>query len=825
MSAMKSQSVLTRRLFQAIVANRPYHSASCPLRTITTTPPNGHSRRHDARQQQRRGLFGIAIGSMRPEHAGSRSGTKNVETALEKLSDYIHAKKTRSRPPPHQELVEALRFFVSARNNADQGLIRNELYLVSETAQYLIQEKWVSDNDAPRTLDATDLLTLMGVLRHPTPGSGLHRNDIQELAAVLNVELNYHDGTAEQGQVLLASALANSGAAEKALRLLQQSKYQDNEAWSHILRGLLMEGHKEQLWPILQSTDFKMSEGTSEVVFSSLIRYASACNDPETAQRVLQIALSRGYQPDVSALVLFLQTCVDSGKVGQGDAAAELLRSELGTAGVPGSLLSWRAAHGASVDELGQAMQVMLNEGADITMAEMNQLVKHAYSAKAAHLAESYIQLAQSVGAVPDALTYALKLDHDLSQGDLAAAREAFEGMSIQDVPDVRLDVPVLNRYIAKLASEDGDYQHINRVVDSLIQTGGILEADTLAALTLLFLQKDETTEVLNLLRPRINLLAGPDRAKIATIFKQYITKPDVKDQNAFRAYDIFRNAFPELPPTEKLPIIDTFFERNRSDLACLVFAHMRSRQGTEARPDDAIYAHMFYGIAKCRDVDGLQQVYNMLKVDVSVEQTTKIRNSMMAAYTACQTPFSAIIDHYWKILDSREGPTLSTFKLALRACEAWVGAGGEEARRIMALMQKWNLIITKDIYECYIGALAGQSQFENVIELIERMEEDIGEAPDAVTIGTFYNTIPWQYRKDEVEAWARKAYPQLWEDLVAMGDEIDEEWEVRYFNVNRDIEIDDELLFGGGQYSPELAASIKLQIPEPVKEEKGYRD
>jgi hypothetical protein len=32
--------------------------------------------------------------------------------------------------------------------------------------------------------------------------------------------------------------------------------------------------------------------------------------------------------------------------------------------------------------------------------------------------------------------------------------------------------------------------------------------------------------------------------------------------------------------------------------------------------------------------------------------------------------------------------------------------------------------------------------------------------------IGLFYNAIPYQYWKDQVEEWARKTYPELWEHL-----------------------------------------------------------
>jgi len=235
------------------------------------------------------------------------------------------------------------------------------------------------------------------------------------------------------------------------------------------------------------------------------------------------------------------------------------------------------------------------------------------------------------------------------------------------------------------------------------------------------------------------------------------------------------------------------------------------------ARPDAAAYQKCFEGIAQNRDIDGLQTIYNMLKLDLSVELTTHIHNGIMLAYIACQMPWQAIIDHFYKIMDSREGPTYSSFEVALRACETWPPYGSFESRKIIAVMQSWNLEITKPLYDTYIGAIAGQCEFEAAVELIENMQRDIGEPPDAFTIGTFYNAIPWQYRKDEVEKWAKLAYPELWTELCTYGEEVDEEFEVKYFKIDRSIDIDDEPLFKDGEWRPEITRARQAEI-EPLR-------
>ena len=36
--------------------------------------------------------------------------------------------------------------------------------------------------------------------------------------------------------------------------------------------------------------------------------------------------------------------------------------------------------------------------------------------------------------------------------------------------------------------------------------------------------------------------------------------------------------------------------------------------------------------------------------------------------------------------------------------------------------------------------------------------------------LGTFYNALPGQNRKDLVEEWARETYPAVWTDLEKLG-------------------------------------------------------
>lgn len=126
-----------------------------------------------------------------------------------------------------------------------------------------------------------------------------------------------------------------------------------------------------------------------------------------------------------------------------------------------------------------------------------------------------------------------------------------------------------------------------------------------------------------------------------------------------------------------------------------------------------------------------LQLVHNMLKLDTEIEPNTRLYNGLMLAYTACGNPSRAL--EFWNdIVHSREGPTYNSIQIALQACEV-ASFGDESARDIWLRLTRFGIKVTKGIYAAYVGALAGQGQLKECIELVEKAEAEIGEKPDAL--------------------------------------------------------------------------------------------
>ncbi|RMZ90382.1 hypothetical protein DV736_g2369, partial [Chaetothyriales sp. CBS 134916] len=735
-------------------------------------------------------MFDIFGDSLRLTES-SKPTPQNIELALTRLVGVMRARRMQTRPPAAADVVAALRFLFAVRAEDPQHLTGTEIALIAEGLAHAQEQGLVLSDSAPVSLARYDLLNIFAALAQSDQGGRLH--------------------------VPYITILARSGSLEEALRLLRtvQGVSQDQlvPAWLAVLKNELRPAAFQKLLDEFHQRVGALSPSAHE----DLVRFAASQGRLGLCKELLDYKFQSREPLTTAALAHILKLCIEKRQRNLASYCAEALlkRADISVSSMA-VLLLWYATESPTTRLLQQKMVELQDRGRTevISIDTFNILLDYAYRTNDGQRAQKYLELANFFGVRPNAASHALRLQYDLSRDDLDAAITAFVDMANDDVPDDRSDVPAMNKLLQKLSfTSEPQYDLIMRIVDRVMDTGADLEAETVAGLCSVFLQQNDSEQLAGLVRYRVDAFSRSERGRIITIFKEFITDPKTADQLAWNTYDMLRNAFPELSVADQLQVMNNFFDRDKPEFATLVFIHMRQRPEPELQPDADSYAQCLFGVARCRDVDGLQLVYNMLKLDQTVEQTTKIRNALMAANAACRMPYSSIIDHWWKILDSGDGPTLSSFLLALRACETWVPFGSLEARRIMALAQSWNLLISKDLYDAYVGAIAGQSEFENAVELIDHMQDDIGEPPDARTIGIFYNAIPWQYRKDEVERWARRSFPALWAELESWGDVIDEEWEVRYFNVDRTIDVDDDLLFPSGHYTHQLAERARLPL------------
>jgi hypothetical protein len=735
---MRSQ--LSRGVFRALLANRPYAFAGCE-KTATQWRAQW-TKLQSCPTLQSRPVFGLSLGSTPRTMLNAQNTPVNVEKALAVLVDLARSRRTRSKLPPQAKIIEAFNFLFQSRFDTPRRFSRNEIYLATEAFKYLQENQRTPAEGVPDVLSDEDIYNALAALALDT-GKERFRSDEKSLAYMMFQEARARsvdeDGAAldedepqgKQVTDIFISVLSSTGGATEARQLLREEGDADATSmtrWVAVLKGLANEGLDKEFWATLEE-----AQGTIGLLdtrsHQELTTHFAAEDNIEATKRMYDTEIDGGSSPTHDCRLTVAEFCVRNNQLGWGSPIFESLLSEHEDERTRDAILVWYAAEGKSADEIAGLVRGRLS------IHNINKLIQYAYSVNDLEAVDAYRDLAKKQNVRPDRQTYLLQMKYELEGGDLPAAIMTYDLVAAEDPSPDLSDMPLLNNLLTAVAfSPRPDFDLAMRIVDSLLDRGAELYAETVSGLCHLFLQRDEFEEAMGILRYRVDSYPTSDRERISEVFRQFILNPGVGDQRAFNAYELWRHAFPETPVEKRLPLMHSFVDRKRPDLACLIFGHMRQREDLPGRPTAEAYAQCFEGIAKCKDVDGLQMVYNMLKLDLEVEQTTRIHNSLMAAYTACGMPFTAIIDHFWKIMDSREGPTLSSFALALRACETWIPQGAQEARRIIALMQSWNLVITKEIYLCYLGALAGQSEFENSIEVIEEMENDMGDKPDAYT-------------------------------------------------------------------------------------------
>jgi hypothetical protein len=121
-----------------------------------------------------------------------------------------------------------------------------------------------------------------------------------------------------------------------------------------------------------------------------------------------------------------------------------------------------------------------------------------------------------------------------------------------------------------------------------------------------------------------------------------------------------------------------------------------------------------------------------MMKMDSSIEPSTRLYNALMLAYTACDEAYRAL--NFWTdITNSIEGPTYNSIEIVFRACEK-KPFGDKPAREIWNKMRRMEIEVTPEVFSAYVGALAGQALLTEVKTLIEGIESDVGFGPDMMT-------------------------------------------------------------------------------------------
>lgn len=513
--------------------------------------------------------------------------------------------------------------------------------------------------------------------------------------------------------------------------------------WTKILLGMAEESNEKGLVETFETAQ-KLGMPYTTSVQNIMVKFFAGIGNTEAVKEWY----SRPLDPwgpkhhRSSTLATILKFCIDKEELGW---CKELFREVL--SGTPDKatwdiVLQWAAGTmGKGVEDVDRMLDVMVrrnpnDESVRPDASTINGLVGLAISLKDPYLAERYITLGIRRGIQPNAETLILQLEYRADAKDLAGAQAVYEALQSEEVVG-NADLPAINKYIRALCGDKvPNYDRITTITTDLDEQKRQLEPDTVSALCMMYLPRNEIPEVLDLLQVQSYAYTIDERARIIDAFMAFILDRNNSTARAWDAYTVVRQIFDEMPTELRTKCMNEFFARGRSDMACYAFGHMRQHDIHSRRPKVETYVQCFEGIARCEDIESLHMVHNMMKMDSSIEPTTKLYNSLMLAYTTCGNADRAL-DFWDDITNSSEGPSYRSLEIVFRACGR-KPFGDIQARQIWSKMRRMEIEVTPDVFASYVGALAGQGKYEEARDMIETMETDLGLKPDLLRCDIF---------------------------------------------------------------------------------------
>ncbi|KAJ5745629.1 hypothetical protein N7520_010811 [Penicillium odoratum] len=704
--------------------------------------------------------------------------TLPTEKGLKPMTDLKRSLGDKSRAPPNHTLVKAFQLFFTSRVETPAVINLFQARLLSITWKHLkAQQSELEESEWQDVFSVENLERMLFVLSEAQclPEA---RDTILKLARFAYLELCADHGfgpnsISRPALLIYIDLMASNGNPEEARHVIMKFGGQFRGAkpspWLSVLKGFALKDDRRQLRKVAQELE-KFGVKFDQASHEELTKLLIAQDLPTAVQTVYECPIAGNLEPSVAAKIAAIQYAILHSEVSWAKPIYESLAQDL-SAETVGITLLWDAAQGSSASSLAEKVKSWAGTNQSLkealTIANVNSLIQYANSLPNPQLATEYAKLAEQWGLTPDEETNMLLLESSVQAGNVEQTLAILEDRIDPSV--LASDhLPLANRLITMLClSEQKDdlFQQISSLLDPLFQENVSLSAKTIAALTRMLLYRHDWEAVSELLRPRLGSLDGEGKGMVRTALTDYIMDMSQTDANVWEVYQLLKLAFSETGVSVRTELMSSFFERKRSDLAFLVFGHMRQAEDLSRRPKPDTYARCFQGLARTADAANLELVHNMLKLDLEVELNTRILNGLMLAYAACEMPDKSM-GIFRQILQSEEGPSQKTIAIFFKMCEKHHN-GVQEAIKMMAKVKKLEITIDRRLYTAYMEAVASQCEFDMATEAIDNMQAEIGVAPTSTTLGLFYNAIPYQYWKDEVEKWAREKYPEQWTHLA----------------------------------------------------------
>lgn len=665
--------------------------------------------------------------------------------------------KIQARAPPAHELVRAWNTFFAYKAAKREAVNNIQAQHALRTFKHLqqndLREGEIMDGAEGYQLGVEDLRTAMATLAvMPNDKTDTHN----ELAKVLHSEIKRRtvgqpDEDSHVDVKYFVTVLTQTGDSTQARVITEEFWQKDREIlersrntqksgrklWHLVMAGFARENNETELLRTVKMAEERgvMYHHPMQEIMTTF--YASR-DDVEATRRWYNRPLAGSSFPTPETVALVLRFCIRNDELEWCKTVFRELLERNPTKAIWDIVFQWAAgALGKGVEDVERMMEVMIRRNQnDETMRPdvetINGLVDLAMSLNEPYLAERYITLGLKSGIRPNAKTFILQMNYRVDAGDLTGAQAAYEGLQSEEITNNE-DLLAINKYVRALCSaKSPNYDLITSITSDLEERHARLEADTVSALCMMHLSRQELHDVVDILQSHTFHYTLEERARIRDAFLAYCLDRKNNNSRAWDAYTIFRQIFEETEIDIRTKMMNEFFQRRRSDMACHVFGHMRQHIRKERRPMLDTYIQCFEGIAQCADRESLDMVHNMLKMDSSIEPNTRLYNALMMAYTACEDSDRAL-DFWDDITNSREGPSYRSLEIVFRACQR-KPFGDRMAREIWGKIRRMEIEVTQEVFVAFVGALAGQGKLEEAKGMVDGMEKDLGFTVDVFT-------------------------------------------------------------------------------------------
>lgn len=643
----------------------------------------------------------------------------------------------KARPPAPKEIATAFDEFFNAKLSSKAAVEDVQVTLALRAFKYLKDQREV--DSAPWLSANTLRKALWALQRRPNrPANAtlqLAKELHEEMKAIRDTdEVSEHQFDEDFAYITILSLNNQTIEARKIMESSASSHPSQMRNWEKVLEGFQRDNNEEEFLETL-SIIRQRSIPFTDILHSRVVQFYSQRNDLKQTKHWYRQPIAEGRPILPSAHSSILMCCASNNDLKDAQKVVASLLEVKPSKEIWDVIFLWSAATGKGVDELDRMMQVMkrrnendkINDRPDIET--INRLVEYAMSRNDPYTAERYIHLGEKWAIYPNAKTFIMQMEYRLSVNDIDGARAAFFGLQGQEAIDNE-ETQAINKLIQVMCrSGRYDFDSIMGVADDLGDRKARFEPDTICELCLLHLKREEFDDATDLLQTHSYHYSSEQRVKIRDVFVNFCLDRKNSLASVWDTYQIFRQVFQETPRNIRMHIMKEFFARDRSDMACHVFFHMKHSTDPAVVPNTDTYVTMFNGIGRAADEESLELIHNQMKLDLEIEPNTRILTSLMAAYTATNRPKRAM--EFWHdITQSKEGPSYASIVAAFRACEI-MPFGDQYAKPLWASLRRMDIDVDREVFAAYVGALAGNGLYYEAEKSVLSAEATFGFTPD----------------------------------------------------------------------------------------------